>query len=162
MISIIVPVYNVELYIHQCIDSIVNQTYQDIEILLIDDGSTDKCRNICDEYARIDHRIRVFHTENKGLSAARNLGLREARGEYIGFVDSDDWIEPNMYEVLLQQLEKNGAEISVCELFVEYKTRHQAGSNIQNAVYRGQEIIQALISNSFYNLAWNKNHGLLK
>lgn len=104
MISIIVPVYNVELYIHQCIDSIISQTYRDIEILLIDDGSTDKCGNICDEYARIDPRIRVFHTQNKGLSAARNLGLREAKGDYIGFVDSDDWIEPNMFEVLLQQL----------------------------------------------------------
>ena len=98
MISVIVPVYNVEPYLHECIDSILNQTYQALEILLIDDGSPDKCGIICEEYAKNDPRIKVFHTENYGLSAARNLGLREAKGEYIGFVDSDDWLEPDMYD----------------------------------------------------------------
>ena len=101
MISIIVPVYRVEPYLRQCIESILGQTYRDIEVLLIDDGSPDHSREICDEYAEKDGRVRVFHTENRGLSAARNLGLQEAKGEYIGFVDSDDWIEPEMYEVLL-------------------------------------------------------------
>ena len=97
MISVIVPVYNVEPWLRQCLDSIVGQTYGDLEILLVDDGSTDRCGAVCEEYARADARIRVFHTENRGLSAARNLGLREARGELIGFVDADDWIEPEMY-----------------------------------------------------------------
>ena len=84
MISIIVPVYKVESYLRQCIDSIINQTYHNIEILLIDDGSPDRCGEICEEYARTDSRIRFFHTENKGLSAARNLGLQKAKGEYVG------------------------------------------------------------------------------
>ena len=146
MISIIVPVYKVEPYIHQCIRSILNQTYRDIEILLIDDGSTDKCGEICEEYARIDSRIQVFHTENKGLSAARNLGLMEAKGEYIGFVDSDDWIEPDMYESLLRQLGESEADISACKIWDEYQgNQQQSGNRIQNAVYRGAEAVCALV-----------------
>ena len=97
MLSIIVPVYNVEPYLRKCLDSIVNQTYRDLEILVIDDGSTDGSGKICDEYKR-DERVKVFHMKNRGLSCARNLGLDEAQGEWIGFVDSDDWIEPDMYE----------------------------------------------------------------
>lgn len=92
MISIIVPVYNVEPYLRKCLDSILDQTYRDLEILIIDDGSTDGSGAICDEYAGKDDRIKVFHTENKGLSAARNLGLDNATADWIGFVDSDDWI----------------------------------------------------------------------
>lgn len=103
MISVIVPVYKVAPYLRQCVDSIINQSFDDLEILLIDDGSPDQCGEICDEYAAKDSRVRVFHTENKGLSAARNLGLQKATGEYIGFIDSDDWIEPDMYEVLLRK-----------------------------------------------------------
>ena len=156
MISIIVPVYKVEPYLHQCVDSILKQTYQDIEVLLVDDGSPDKCGEICDEYARRDNRIRVFHTENKGLSAARNLGLREAKGEYIGFVDSDDWIEPSMFETLLRRLEETEADISVCEIFIEYKKNHTAWHHVQNSVYTDSDIIQALLSFAFYNFAWNK------
>lgn len=156
MISIIVPVYKVEPYLHQCIDSILKQTYRDIEILLIDDGSPDRCGKICGEYARTDNRIRVFHTENKGLSAARNLGLREAKGEYIGFVDSDDWIEPDMYEILLKRLEETNADISACEILVEYKKNRTTWNRVQNTVYTNAEIIQALVSFSFYNFTWNK------
>ena len=92
MISIIIPVYNVEKYLRQCLDSIIEQTYRDLEILLIDDGSTDASGKICDEYAR-DQRVRLFHTENRGLSAARNRGLEEAHGDYIAFLDSDDWLD---------------------------------------------------------------------
>ena len=97
MISVIVPVYNVELYLRKCIDSILAQTYRDLEILIIDDGSTDGSGAICDEYKK-DERVRVFHTDNHGLSAARNLGLDNATGDWIGFVDSDDWIEPDLFE----------------------------------------------------------------
>lgn len=100
MISVIVPMYNVELYLRKCLDSIVNQTYKNIEILIIDDGSTDNSGMICDEYAQKDDRIKVFHTENQGLSSARNLGLDEATGDWVGFVDSDDWIDDDMYDVL--------------------------------------------------------------
>ena len=114
MISVIVPVYKVEPYLRQCVDSILGQTYRDIEVLLIDDGSPDRCGEICEEYAGKDARVRVFHTENNGLSSARNLGLREAKGEYIGFVDSDDWIDPDMYEILLRRIEESGTNVSVC------------------------------------------------
>jgi glycosyltransferase involved in cell wall biosynthesis len=89
-ISVIIPVYNTESYLRKCLDSIVNQTYRELEIIIIDDGSTDGSGEICDEYKMSDSRIRVFHTENRGLSCARNLGLDEAKGEWIGFVDSDD------------------------------------------------------------------------
>lgn len=154
MISVIVPVYNVGLYLNQCIDSILKQTYRDLEILLIDDGSPDRCKEICDEYAKKDHRIRLFHTENKGLSAARNLGLREAKGEYIGFVDSDDWIEPNMYENLLRQIEKTNTDISTCAVWSEYMNSKEVYS-INNAVFVGLESVRALIY-CINNGAWNK------
>ena len=100
-LSIIVPVYKVEQYLHKCIDSILSQTFTDFELILIDDGSPDRCGEICDEYAAKDDRIIVIHQKNRGVSAARNAGLDIARGEYIGFVDSDDWIEPEMYESML-------------------------------------------------------------
>ena len=119
MISVIVPVYNVEPYLRKCLDSIVNQTYRDFEILIIDDGSTDGSGRICDEYAEKDSRIKVFHTENRGLSCARNLGLAEAKGEWIGFVDSDDWIEPDMYEVLIRRAEETGADVVECSHYKE-------------------------------------------
>ena len=102
-ISVIVPVYNVEQYLPRCIDSILAQTFTDFELLLIDDGSTDSSGDICDEYAKKDNRIRVFHKENGGVSSARNLGLNNAKGEWIGFIDSDDWIELNCFSVLLEK-----------------------------------------------------------
>ena len=92
MISVVVPIYKVERYLCQCLDSILCQTYEDLEILLIDDGSPDNCAMICDKYATRYRQVRVLHTENRGLASARNLGLREAKGDYIGFIDSDDWI----------------------------------------------------------------------
>lgn len=96
-ISIIVPVYNVEAYLCRCIDSILAQTFTDFELILVDDGSPDNCSSICDEYAKKDSRIVVVHKENGGLSDARNTGLDIAKGEYIGFVDSDDFIHPQTY-----------------------------------------------------------------
>ena len=155
MISIIVPVYNVELYIHQCIDSILNQTYKDIEVLLVDDGSPDRCGEICDQYASIDSRVRVFHTENRGLSSARNLGLREAKGDYIGFVDSDDWIEPDMYEVLLVCLEGANADVSTCGLW------HEKGEKVvvmqhESAIHEGVQSSIALIDEQINDAVWNK------
>ena len=100
LISVIVPVYKVELYLRQCVDSLLAQTYSNLEIILVDDGSPDGCPAICDEYARKDSRVRVIHKPNGGLSDARNVGLDAARGEYIGFIDSDDWVMPDMYEYL--------------------------------------------------------------
>lgn len=155
MISVIVPIYNVERYLRQCIDSILCQTYRDLEILLIDDGSQDSCGEICDEYAKRDNRIRVFHTKNNGLSAARNLGLRRARGEFIGFVDSDDWIESNMYESLLRQLEKTGADISNCGAWREYQKNRYDYNNF-DGLFVERESIHALILGQISNAAWNK------
>ena len=104
LISVIVPVYNVAAWLPRCVDSILAQTYENLEILLVDDGSTDGSGNICEEYAKKDTRIRVLHKENGGLSSARNAGLDAAAGAYIGFVDSDDWIAPEMYAELRRTL----------------------------------------------------------
>ena len=113
-ISVIVPVYKVEPYLHKCLDSIVNQTYRNLEIILVDDGSPDGCPAICDEYARRDPRVRVIHQENGGVSAARNAGLDAATGDWIGWVDPDDWIEADMYESLLENALAYEADIAVC------------------------------------------------
>ncbi len=113
LISVIVPVYNVEEYLSRCVDSILAQTYRNLEIILVDDGTKDASDKICDDYAAKDPRIRVIHKQNGGLSSARNAGIDIARGEYLGFVDSDDWIEPGMYEHMLALAEKYDARL-VC------------------------------------------------
>lgn len=112
LISIIVPIYNVENYLYKCINSIVNQTYSNLEIILVDDGSPDGCGLICDEYAAKDGRIHVIHKENGGLSDARNAGLDIMTGDYVGFVDSDDWIEADMYEKLLANIKNFEADMA--------------------------------------------------
>ena len=113
-ISVIVPVYNTEKYLKRCIDSILAQSYSDFELLLIDDGSTDASPAICDEYATNDSRVRVFHKPNGGVSSARNLGLDNARGEWIAFVDSDDWIESEMLYLFISKAEKTDSDIVFC------------------------------------------------
>jgi glycosyltransferase involved in cell wall biosynthesis len=113
LVSIIVPVYNVERYLSCCIDSILNQTYRCFELVLIDDGSRDSSGDICDDYAKKDERIRVIHQVNKGLAAVRNLGISEARGDYIQFIDSDDWVSPELVENSLSYMKKYDADI-VC------------------------------------------------
>ena len=114
LISVIVPVYKVELYLNDCVSSIVNQTYRNLEIILVDDGSPDNCGMMCDIWAQKDSRIRVIHKENGGLSSARNAGLDFVQGEYIGFVDSDDMIRPEMYEILLNALRGSEKKIACC------------------------------------------------
>ena len=111
LISVIVPVYNVETLLPRCVDSILTQTYECLEVLLVDDGSTDASGEICEQFAKKDTRIRVIHKENGGLSSARNAGLDVASGDYIGFVDSDDWIEPEMYAEMLALRERNGVQL---------------------------------------------------
>lgn len=113
LISVIVPIYNVECYLKTCIDSIVNQTYSNLEIILVDDGSPDKCPEMCDEYAKRDNRIKVIHQENGGLSAARNSGINAAQGEFLTFIDSDDFVAENYVEVLYNGLLKFDADISI-------------------------------------------------
>ena len=112
LISIIIPVYKVEEYLDDCVQSVINQTYKNLEIILVDDGSPDNCPQICDRYSEEDPRIKVIHKKNGGLSDARNAGIQLASGEYIGFVDSDDWIDKDMYEVLLDAILEHSADIS--------------------------------------------------
>lgn len=113
-ISIIVPVYNVEKYIHRCIDSILAQTFTDFELILVNDGSPDQCGKICDRYAENDTRIKVIHKKNGGLSDARNFGLEIAQGDFIGFVDSDDYIEKDMYEKLIKACKDSNLKLAMC------------------------------------------------
>lgn len=112
LITVIVPVYKVEKYLKRCVDSITAQTYKNLEIILVDDGSPDSCGDMCEAFAKEDSRIRVIHKENGGLSSARNAALDVMQGEYVGFVDSDDWIEPDMYEKLYSLLTENGTQIA--------------------------------------------------
>ncbi|WP_088070505.1 glycosyltransferase family 2 protein [Gottfriedia luciferensis] len=114
-ISIIVPVYKVEQYLKKCIDSILGQTFKDFELILVDDGSPDLCGKICDEYAELDNRVKVIHKENGGLSSARNAGIKIAKGKYIAFVDSDDFIHLKMYEILHNYAEKHSSDIVICD-----------------------------------------------
>lgn len=116
LISIIVPVYNVENYIDKCLQSILNQSYENLEVLLIDDGSVDHSGEICDDYARIDKRIRVFHQINKGVSSARNKGLELSAGKYIVFIDADDYVKPDYLEILYGDMEEYQVDIVSCEL----------------------------------------------
>lgn len=115
LVSVIVPIYKVEQYLSECLDSILASTYTKVEIILVDDGSPDRCPAICDEYARRDSRIKVIHQENKGLVAARNAGLAVATGDYITFVDSDDAVSPIMYEMMVSAMERTGADMAACE-----------------------------------------------
>ena len=114
LVSIIVPVYNVEKYLKKSVESILNQTYDNIEILLVDDGSTDNSGNICDSFIKIDSRIRVFHKENGGLSDARNFGIEHIRGQYVSFIDSDDYISKDYVWKLYHSLKNNNSEVSIC------------------------------------------------
>jgi len=123
LVSVIVPVYNIEKYLSVCIDSILCQTYSHIEVLLVDDGSTDKSGNICDQYLEIDDRIRVFHKNNGGLSDARNFAIERATGEYLSFVDSDDWISNEMIQEIMRGVLEIDAEIGICGFRRVYKNR---------------------------------------
>lgn len=116
LISVIVPIYKVEAYLNRCVESIVRQTYTELEIILVDDGSPDGCPALCDEWAGKDKRIKVIHKSNGGLSDARNAGMRAAEGNYISFVDSDDWIAPEFYRLLLEAMRETGSDIAACKI----------------------------------------------
>lgn len=117
LISVIVPVYKVEAYLHQCVESIRSQTYSNLDIILVDDGSPDRCPEICDYYSSIDPRIRTIHQENRGLSGARNSGLKIAKGDYIAFVDSDDWLAPDCYSRCMEVVNRTSADIVCYDIF---------------------------------------------
>lgn len=119
LVSVIIPVYNTEKFLHKCINSVLTQTLKDIEVLLINDGSTDDSGKICNEYAHKDKRVHVMHIQNQGVSHARNKGLEAAKGKYISFVDSDDWIDADMIEVLYQLIQTSHADLSTCGYVIE-------------------------------------------
>ena len=157
LISVVVPAYKVEEYIEKCLDSILNQTYKNLEIILVDDGSPDNCPKICDEYAKKDDRIKVIHKQNGGLSDARNRGIKEATGEYIAFVDSDDYLESEMYEYLYNLLIKYNADISICgyRTFDENSSMNVATK--EETCFNTIEALKALSEDiEVKNFAWNK------
>lgn len=158
IISVIVPVYNVEAYLDKCISSIVNQTYRNLEIILVDDGSPDNCPAMCDAWKEKDSRIVVLHKENGGLSDARNAGMGAAHGEFISFIDGDDWIEPRFFEILQHELEAQNADVAA----VQYRFCWEGDAcERQNAyehvtVYDRQTAMRLLIQNQIKQVVWNK------
>ena len=144
MISAIVPAYNVEKYLERCVNSILIQTYENFEIILVDDGSKDQSVEICDKFAQEDNRIKVIHKENGGLSSARNAGMKIAEGKYIVFIDSDDDIEPNMFELMLQAAEENKADFVMTDYIriLKNNKKYLETSAIQGGLYEKKDMIQ--------------------
>lgn len=157
LISIIVPVYKVEPYLENCVKSIQNQTYKNIEIILVDDGSPDNCGQICDELASHDVRIKVIHKENGGLSSARNAGLAIARGEYFGFVDSDDCIHPQMYELLYNDIESYGTKLAFCQPNMCYYGKIYYNQPCERTeLFTKKELINICLKDVIWFSAWTK------
>lgn len=155
LISVIVPIYKAESYLHRCVDSLLAQTFTDFELLLIDDGSPDKSGELCDEYARKDNRIRVFHKENGGVSSARQKGMDEACGEYIIHADPDDWVEPNMLEELYREAIEKNADMVICDYILE----NRGGSvickqNPKECTAKG--ILLQMMHHQLHGSCWNK------
>ncbi len=163
MVSVIIPIYNVEKYLDRCLESIVNQTQKDLEIILVNDGSTDDCAKMCNEWAKKDDRIKVIHKENGGLSDARNAGINFASGEYIMFLDSDDYYHENMCKIMHETIIKRGVDLVCCD-FIDV---NEEGDLIKRPkiyyedidykrVYDGREFIKFLLENKAPPFAWNK------
>lgn len=158
LISLIVPIYKVEAYLDRCVRSLVAQTYQNLEIILVDDGSPDNCPAMCDAWAERDSRITVIHKENGGLSDARNAGMEIAAGEYIAFVDSDDWVSVHYIEALYRAVQKTGAEIAACDVVVAYDENTQVPPlDTSLRLCSAEEAIGDILRGSgFRAVAWNK------
>lgn len=163
LISVIVPIYNVEVYLRKCIDSILAQDYPNLEIILVDDGATDNCGQICDEYAQKHSNITVIHKKNGGLSSARNAGIEIAKGKYISFVDSDDWIESDMISTLYNDLKQDNADISAIVCYQEYsdgrliKNSHQT----EKSLLSREEALSCFLFNDYLTpCAWGKLYNI--
>lgn len=153
MISVIVPIYNISEYLEKCINSITEQCYKDLEIILVDDGSTDGSPEICDEYASKDMRIRVIHKRNEGLVRARKTGLQASTGDYIAYVDGDDWIEPNMLERLYKTLVKQDVDIVMCGRFEDTGDTHRA---VYHGIKEGRYDKSTLLNNVYPKMIVNE------
>ena len=160
MISIIVPVYNVEPYLPFCLESIAQQTYQDFEAILVDDGSTDSSGSICDNFCNKDKRFRVIHQKNRGLPEARNTGLSAAKGDYFGFVDSDDYIHPLMYELLLKACKETGCEVAMSNVMKTFKSGAIEDVSIEEPyIIHLHDIIKKFVDKKEcfpFHAVWNK------
>ena len=156
-ISVIIPVYKVEDYLDECVRSVVSQTYANLEIILVDDGSPDSCPFLCDQWADKDSRIKVIHKENGGLSDARNAGIDIAEGDYIAFVDSDDWIRPDMYEKMLTALKRENADICACNILSCYPDRQVSWGTKEYTAGSSELFLGMLYDDTKYPVsAWNK------
>lgn len=160
-VSVIVPIYNVEKYLRRCIESLINQTYYEIEIILVNDGSPDDSEKICKEYMLKDKRIKLINKENGGLSDARNVGLKNSQGKYVYFIDSDDWCEKNTIECMVTQMELLDVDLCVCGYSVDYFNENfSIIKNLESKVFQGKpqiaESIHELDSNGMFNIVWNK------
>ena len=156
LLSVIVPVYRVEQYLHKCLDSLVDQTYRNLEIILVDDGSPDSCGAICDAYAARDERIRVIHQENSGGSGARNTGLDHARGEFVAFVDSDDYLEKDMYAQLVVAAVGESADIVIGDFYMILETgisRRYSRMSVDTPLRQVQEMV---LADRIPSYLWNK------
>ena len=159
LVSIIVPVYKVEKCLNRCLQSIVNQTYKNLEIILVDDGSPDNCPAMCDDWAAKDSRIRVIHKENGGLSSARNAGLEMATGAFLQFTDSDDWLEPEMIAYLIDLAERNEADVVRCGYFESYETDepdHPVGESRCVQPDAADQLIDLMNDGYLSGVVWNK------
>lgn len=157
LVSIVVPVYGVENYISECVDSLLDQDYKNIEIILVDDESPDQCPVICNIYAQKDNRVRVIHQKNGGAGKARNTGLANVRGDYICFVDSDDYVSRNYVSTLVETLETNEADIAVADYYSIYKNEMVAGVHpVERKVYTDKEYLLHFLQNWSCSLIWNK------
>lgn len=151
LVSVIVPIYNTEKYLCDCINSIISQTYSNLEIILIDDGSCDNCPKICDDYLQEDKRIKVIHQRNCGLSSARNSGINIARGEYICFVDSDDRLKLNAIEVMVRAAQVNDVNLVICGLVFNNGVKSLNHTFGYDRKFNNRELVESYLSNSYIN-----------
>lgn len=159
LISVIVPIYCVEKYLQRCIDSLINQTYKNLEIILVDDGSPDNCPKMCDDYAKNDSRVKVIHKKNGGLSDARNAGMTVAAGELISFIDSDDYISNDFFEIMYKTMAAEKSDIVECSVVKFYEDNHFDAYTDDNNLssFSTVEALSALISEApFHQHVWNK------
>lgn len=159
LISVIIPVYKVEEWLDQCVESVVEQTYTNLEIVLVDDGSPDECPKKCDEWANKDSRIKVIHKENGGLSSARNAALEVISGEYISFVDSDDYIHKDMYKIMIEDIKRTDADIVRCAKYIDTDGKLQLQNKInKKKVYNKEEMLDSYFyhKDDFCSGVWDK------
>lgn len=159
LVSVIVPIYNTEKFLKKCVDSIISQSYRNIEIILVDDGSTDSCGMICDNYLNIDSRVIVIHKNNGGLSSARNAGIDKCKGDYISFVDSDDFVSQEFVEKLLIACINNECDISICNIFYSYidgrYIKHKLNCKSKKMNFT-EAFLEMNVERNFDMAAWNK------